>query len=267
MKLEKKVLRNILLLSTIYLTSSITGIYAESAFILRLPNDKQVEKVSVSKKGEKKAKKQKRKKTSTYLPLPVSIEHTSPKVQNKSKKATTKNQPILPLSIKPSQKVAGKEKSKVVNQDDLKIPDEVVITPDDSSANDILIEPNIDTGFTNNNSLENTDVTADTQQTDGTLPVFPKDTSSAIFMIMKTWQCQDFDGNALLQKATEVYGKEAEDSFQIEGLTNEHPFNIDLDEEDITLDELLDIIAHKTNRDWGVDMRSKIIYFYPPKQQ
>ncbi|HPW59673.1 MAG TPA: hypothetical protein PLK58_13585 [Candidatus Rifleibacterium sp.] len=97
-----------------------------------------------------------------------------------------------------------------------------------------------------------------------TLPVFPKDTSSAIFMVMKTWQAQDYDGATLLKHAVETYGKEADDVFQIQGLTEgEEGFKINVEEEDITLDELLDIIAMKSGRDWGVDIPSRIIYFYP----
>ena len=30
-----------------------------------------------------------------------------------------------------------------------------------------------------------------------------------------------------------------------------------------TLDELLDILAMKSGRDWGVDIPSKVIFFYP----
>lgn len=97
-----------------------------------------------------------------------------------------------------------------------------------------------------------------------TLPVFPKDTSSAIFMVMKTWQAEDYDGATLLKHAIEVYGKEADDGFQVQGLTEgEEGFKINVEEEDITLDELLDIIATKSGRDWGVDIPNRTIYFYP----
>lgn len=97
-----------------------------------------------------------------------------------------------------------------------------------------------------------------------TLPVFPKDTSSAIFMVMKTWQAQDYDGATLLKHAIEVYGKEADDVFQIQGLVEgDGGFKVNVEEEDITLDELLDIVAMKSGRDWGVDIPSRTIYFYP----
>lgn len=97
-----------------------------------------------------------------------------------------------------------------------------------------------------------------------TMPVFPKDTSSAIFMVMKTWQAQDYDGATLLKHAIEVYGKEADDVFKVQGLEEgEGGFKINVEEEDITLDELLDIVAMKAGRDWGVDIPSRTIYFYP----
>lgn len=96
------------------------------------------------------------------------------------------------------------------------------------------------------------------------MPVYPKDTSSAVFMVMKTWQCKDYDAGTLLTHAVEVYGKEADDVFKIQGLSEaEGTFQVSVEEEDITLDELLDIVAMKTGRDWGVDIPSKIIYFYP----
>ncbi len=96
-----------------------------------------------------------------------------------------------------------------------------------------------------------------------TLPIFPKDTSSAIFMVMKSWQAENYDGATLLQHAIEVYGQEADEAFKIQGLDSSESFNISIEEEDITLDELLDIIAMKSGRDWGVDIPSRIIYFYP----
>ena len=101
-------------------------------------------------------------------------------------------------------------------------------------------------------------------ETPQTMPVFPKDTSSAIFMVMKTWQCDNYDGSTLLAHAVEVYGKESDDVFQIQGLSDpDGTFQISIEEEDITLDELLDILAMKSGRDWGVDIPSKTIYFYP----
>ena len=98
----------------------------------------------------------------------------------------------------------------------------------------------------------------------GSVTVFPKDTSSAIFMVMKSWQCEDYDASTLLSHAVGVYAQEAEDQFQIEGLPEEaDSYTVSIEEEDITLDELLDIIAQKAGRDWGVDMSTKTIHFYP----
>ena len=98
----------------------------------------------------------------------------------------------------------------------------------------------------------------------GSITVFPKDTSSAIFMVMKSWQCEDYDASTLLEHAVGIYSQEAEDPFKIEGLPSEaDSYTVSIEEEDITLDELLDIIAQKAGRDWGVDMNNKIIYFYP----
>ncbi|HAE37215.1 MAG TPA: hypothetical protein DCG57_01090 [Candidatus Riflebacteria bacterium] len=127
-------------------------------------------------------------------------------------------------------------------------PDEVVISPNDS-LNDLLppAPPPEAPGAGGS----------------GSLPVFPKDTSSAIFMVMKSWQCDSYDGNTLLAHALEVYSKEADDAFKIEGLNASEEFLITVEEEDITLDELLDILAMKSGRDWGVDIPSKVIYFYP----
>jgi hypothetical protein len=103
--------------------------------------------------------------------------------------------------------------------------------------------------------------------TNPTLPIFPKDTSSAIFMVMKTWECENYDGKTLLSHSINVYGQEAEDPFTIQGLDQLPSFAVTLKEDDITLDELLDIVAQKSNTDWGVDIQQKIIYFYPAPRQ
>ncbi|MGI6445434.1 MAG: hypothetical protein ACOX2I_06910 [Candidatus Ozemobacteraceae bacterium] len=98
----------------------------------------------------------------------------------------------------------------------------------------------------------------------GELTVFPKDTGSAIFMVMKSWKCDDYDAGTLLEHAVGVYAGEADDPFQIKGIPAEaQAYDVTIEEEDITLDELLDIVAQKAGRDWGVDMNSRIIYFYP----
>ncbi|MDD3000982.1 MAG: hypothetical protein PHF29_04445 [Candidatus Riflebacteria bacterium] len=98
----------------------------------------------------------------------------------------------------------------------------------------------------------------------GELTLFPKDTGSAIFMVMKSWKCDDYDAGTLLEHAVGVYAGEADDPFQIKGLPVEaQAYDVTIEEEDITLDELLDIVAQKAGRDWGVDMNSRTIYFYP----
>ncbi len=104
------------------------------------------------------------------------------------------------------------------------------------------------------------------QQPSGPLPVFPKDTSSAIFMVMKTWECENYDGKTILQHAAGVYGQEAEDSFEIKGLDQLQTFQVTLKEDDVTLDELLDSIGQKAGIDWGVDIAQKTIYIYPGKK-
>lgn len=103
------------------------------------------------------------------------------------------------------------------------------------------------------------------QATGDALPVFPKDTSSAVFMVMKTWECTDYDGATLINHSVGVYGKESEDHFEVKGLDRLKPFKLTLKEDDVTLDELLDAIAAKTGLDWGVDISQKTIYLYPKK--
>ncbi len=94
--------------------------------------------------------------------------------------------------------------------------------------------------------------------------VFPKDTGAAIFMVMKSWQCSDYDSVSLINQALEVYGKDAGEQYQINGLDNiAKGVNVTVEEEDITFDELLDIVAAKTGNDWGCDIANKTIYVYP----
>lgn len=114
-------------------------------------------------------------------------------------------------------------------------------------------------------NLDNTKNLESNNNLNGGLPFFPKDTSSAIFMVMKTWECENYDAKTLISHAIKVYSEESEDQFLQKGLDEISSFNVSLNEEDITLDELLDIIAQKGNFDWGVDVKNKIIYFY--KQQ
>ncbi len=97
-------------------------------------------------------------------------------------------------------------------------------------------------------------------------PLMPKDTSSAIFMVMKTWECQDYDLKTLIEHAASVYGQEAEDRFEVKGLAELTPVTTSVKEEDVTFDELLDVVTRKHGLDWGVDVAQKTIYIYPGKK-
>ncbi len=99
----------------------------------------------------------------------------------------------------------------------------------------------------------------------GGLPVFPKDTSSPIFMVMKTWECNGYDGKTLLNHAAQVYSKESEDMYQVAGVDQLPDFQVTLKENDITLDEMLDILAQQHSFEWGVDTVHKTLYLYPKK--
>jgi len=101
----------------------------------------------------------------------------------------------------------------------------------------------------------------------GDLPVMPKDTSSAVFMVMKSWETGDTDLKGFLTNAVQTYGKEAEDSFRIAGLEALPDTKVALKEDDVTLDELLDAVAARTGIDWGVDIPQKTLYVYPKKMQ
>ncbi len=96
------------------------------------------------------------------------------------------------------------------------------------------------------------------------IKVFPKDTGAAIFMVMKSWNCEDYDVVSLINQALDVYGKEAGEEFKIQGMENfTKGLTVSVEEEDITYDELLDIIAAKSGNDWGCDLANKVIYIYP----
>lgn len=108
------------------------------------------------------------------------------------------------------------------------------------------------------------ETTVANETTGESITVYPKDTGSAVFMVMKSWKCDDYDCSKLLEQAVEVYGKEADDTFKINGLSNiAQGLTVSVEEEDITLDELLDVLAAKTGNDWGADVPNKIIYVYP----
>lgn len=96
--------------------------------------------------------------------------------------------------------------------------------------------------------------------------LFQKDTNSAIFMVMKSWKCEDYDGPTLLARMINVYGKTSEDRFEIKGLKSLPKFKVTLNQNDVTLDEILDILGTNNGFIWGVDIPGKTIYFAPWKR-
>ncbi len=109
------------------------------------------------------------------------------------------------------------------------------------------------------------DLTVDESEVVDEMVIYPKDTGSAIFMVMKSWKCDDYDAATLLEHAVGVYAQEADDPFEIKGLpVDAYAFEVTIEEEDITLDELLDLVAQQAGREWGVDINNHSIYFYPP---
>lgn len=179
---------------------------------------------------------------SPLLPLPKTIGAGRPTQQPEQEPEQPKEViiPVIPERPRPN----PQESTKLDNFPAM--PDEIIVHSSD--ALDDLIPP----------------PSQPTASSDSDFPIFPKDTSSAIFMIMKTWQCENYYGNTLLSHAVEVYGEEAVDPFQVLGLVEDSSFYVTLFEEDITLDELLDILASISGRDWGVDIPGRTIYFYPP---
>jgi len=233
-------------LATVLLGALTSGAYGSDGLILPMPGKKAIEKASATVNLPKKQPEAKKNNGSgAIIPLPKQIKPLPqpPKPEEPAAPTPVQDKPLLPIATPPP--------PEPVLMDDIPVPpDEVVISPSDS-LND-LIPP-----------APPPEVPVDNNAGGGTLPVFPKDTSSAIFMVMKSWQCENYDGNTLLSHAVEVYSKEADDVFRIEGLAPGDEFLITVEEEDITLDELLDILAMKSGRDWGVDIPSKVIYFYP----
>ena len=136
--------------------------------------------------------------------------------------------------------------------DDFPSPDSQITSSEEGSSVDNILPPaEADTTVTQNASGEN-------------ITIYPKDSGSAIFMVMKSWQCQDYDAASLINQALEVYGKESADTFQINGIENiAKEVKVTVEEEDITFDELLDILGSKTGNDWGCDIVNKTIYIYP----
>lgn len=139
-----------------------------------------------------------------------------------------------------------------------------------NDGNDFPIPSNEFTASVENTQVEDllpaaeADTTVAKDAFGGNITVYPKDTGAAIFMVMKSWQCEDYDAVGLINQALEVYGKDAGDTYQIDGLDNiTSGLKVSVEEEDITFDELLDILASKTGNDWGCNVQSKTIYIYP----
>lgn len=140
-------------------------------------------------------------------------------------------------------------------------------------SNDIDDFPSTDsqiTSSTEGSSVENilppteADTTVAQNSSGEKITIYPKDSGSAIFMVMKSWQCDDYDAASLINQALEVYGKDSAETYQINGLENiAKGTTVSVEEEDITFDELLDILGSKTGNDWGCDIVNKTIYIYP----
>lgn len=221
-------------------------LHAVGGLILPMPGQKQIDKASATINAPKKEVEIKKLGNSgAILPLPKKIKRIplKPRPETLKQPVPPEDKPLLPIALPPQ--------PEPVLSDDMPVaPDEVIVSPSDSMGDLIPPTPPPNAPVENNGEP-------------GTLPVFPKDTSSAIFMVMKSWQCENYDGNTLLAHAVEVYSKEADDTFKIEGLGSGGDFLVSIEEEDITLDEMLDILAMKSGRDWGVDIPAKVIYFYP----
>jgi hypothetical protein len=227
------------------------AISQEGGLIIPMPGTKQIDKAKEELKKKNNPESQNsgtsqssKNNSGTLIPLPNKIKRP-PKQAPKPEKNNNEPDETPNVLIKiPERPEPGENNT---SQDFPQIPDEVIVEPDS-------LTPPVDLP---------SDKTSTVDSATEEYPLFPKDTSSAVFMVMKTWQCEDYDGNTLLSHAVEVYSQEAGESFQIKGLDPQQAFLLNLDEEDITLDELLDFIALKTGRDWGADVPGRTIYFYP----
>jgi hypothetical protein len=251
MKTAKKYIMLVILFSVWVITPHCL-FAAGDGLIIPMPDYKNNNEPSSDKANDKTQKLKPTGKTNpesgTLIPLPTSIKKNptnqnqthSPKETPQTGNDTTNETPLI--TIEPIEEPQQ-------NQSEFpEVPDEIVIEPDSLEPTENLPS---ETNYQNEPAA-------------GELPIFPKDTASAVFMVMKTWRCDDYNGNTLLAHAVDVYSKGAQEDFQIKGLSEDLKFNITLDEQDITLDELLDLISLKSGRDWGVDIQSKTIYFYPP---
>lgn len=205
---------------------------------------------------------------STIIPMPQSKKAgTNEEKSQKPKQASQhqppklskdlKNEPLITIPVNSPQNMVrqtedtDEDMAKFFN-DDFPIPPNEVSASTQSSLDDLL------------EAATSSEPKVSAKIAGEKVTVFPKDTGSAIFMVMKSWKCDDYDGVKLLEQALDVYGKESGDEFQIKGYENlPQGFTISVEEEDITIDELLDIMAAKSGHDWGADVPSKIIYIYP----
>ena len=182
---------------------------------------------------------------------------TIPPMDNPKKNTTI---PPTPPSVKVTEQSANKTPLSIEDDDsgffnnDNDFSDsnnEIPPAPSSSEVDNILPPTGADTTVAQDSSGEK-------------ITVFPKDSGSAIFMVMKSWQCEDYDASSLITQALDVYGKDAAETYQIKGLENiQKGLTVSVEEEDITFDELLDILGSKTGNDWGCDIANKTIYIYP----
>ena len=181
------------------------------------------------------------------------------KEENLSDSFDTDNKPLLSLPSETTKTQPPTPPEDVAQKDDLNFLD----NDDDfqDSPNDTL-----ENGNSSDNLIppSNNETIASQDGSDDKIKVFPKDTGSAIFMVMKSWNCEDYEVVSLINQALDVYGKDAGEKFQIKGFENlTSGVKASVEEEDITFDELLDIIASQTGNDWGCDIPSKTIHIYP----
>ncbi|GAB4283977.1 MAG: hypothetical protein Kow0029_30330 [Candidatus Rifleibacteriota bacterium] len=244
-----------ILIAAFFIASTNVAFSDDSGLIIPMPGQKQLKKeknLQKHKTTNNQEDTNNKNTRETLIPLPPKIDHSKtnnskPIAEPKKEKDEPVKEDVPLIRIVPLDE--PEKKTEINNANFPTIPDEVVVSPEPLTPREELPAGSSDLVESGPEPAE--------------YPIYPKDTSSAVFMVMKTWQCTDYDGNTLLRHAVQVYSQEADEQFQIKGLTDETNFKIDLDEEDITLDELLDLIALKTGRDWGVDIPSKTIYFYP----
>lgn len=201
------------------------------------------------------------------IPLPGTI----PKGEDPVKKPSEVLIP-LPGSIPKNEKPAKPEKAGIIPLPAAPKTENttLIITPSEGATGEIVIEPSAPPPMPTVPPPPDPGAPKPGPVASGTsgpiknpLPAYPKDTSSAMFMLMKTWECDAYDGHVLLEHSVKTYGEDSGDPFIIKGIEGLPAFQVSLREDDITLDELLDILANKHQFDWGVDIPGKVVYVYP----